>query len=118
MLGAGALSDPRVVQASEKVIPILVDCTQPGSNQSLLSTYQVRGFPTLLFVGSGGEALGRPGRRDADALVQLIDQLAQDSGGSGGRTSALVILAAIAIAVPCILVLVYKKWFAGSGEEA
>ena len=115
-MGAGALSDPRVVEASAKVIPILVDCTQPGANQALLNTYQVRGFPTLLFVGSGGESLGKPSRRDADTLVQLLDQLSQNSGGSGGKWSALVILAAIAIAVPCILVLVYKKWFAGEAE--
>jgi len=116
-LGAGALSDPRVVQASAKVIPILVDCTQPGANRTLLDTYQVRGFPTLLFVGSEGEPLGKPPRRDAETLVQLMDQLGQQSGGSSSKWPALVVLAAIAILVPCSLVLAYKKWFAGNVDD-
>lgn len=100
------------------MIPILVDCTQPGANKTLLETYQVRGFPTLLFVGSEGESLGKPPRRDADTLVQLMDQLGQQAGGSASKWSAVVILIAIVIAVPCGLVLIYKKWFAGVAEES
>jgi hypothetical protein len=117
-LGAGALSDPRVVSASAKVIPILVDCTRQGAHDALMNTYQVRGFPTLLFVGPGGEALGKPSRRDADTLIQLMDQLGQQGGGSGSKGPALVVLIAILVAVPCILILVYKKWFAGRVEES
>ncbi len=116
-MGAGALSDLRVVRASAQVIPILVDCTRPGANKTLLDTYQVRAFPTLLFVGSEGETLGKPHRRDADTLVQLMDQLGQQTGGSASRWSAVVILIAIVIAVPCGLVLIYKKWFAREAES-
>jgi len=114
-LGAGALSDPQVVLASAKVIPILVDCTQPGAHRTLMDTYQVRGFPTLLFVGSDGEALGRPSRRDASTLIQLMDQLGSKPGSS--QWPVLVIFAGIVIAAVCSLVLVYKKWFANSAEE-
>ena len=100
------------------MIPILVDCTQQGANDGLMHTYQVRGFPTLLFVGPGGDALGKPSRRDADTLVQLMDQLGQQGGSSGSKGSALVVLIAILVAVPCVLILVYKKWFAGQVEES
>lgn len=107
-----------MVSASAKVVPILVDCTQQGAHANLLATYQVRGFPTLLFVGPEGETLFRPMRRDAEVLVQLMDQLGQNAaGGSRSKWPAFAILAAVAIAVPCILVLVYKKWFAGAVED-
>ena len=106
------------MSASKKVIPILVDCTQRGAHQNLLSTYQVRSLPTLLFIGPGGDELGKPSKRDADTLIHLMDQLGEQGPGSGSKWPALVVLIAILIAVPCILVLVYKKWFAGQAEES
>ena len=118
-MGADALSDSRVVEASGKVVPILVDCTQQGAHATLQETYQIRGYPTLLFVGPGGEPLGRPPRRDAASLIQLMDQLGQQHRGVAASSSwpALVALIAVVILVPCVLIFVYKKWLAGEPAE-
>jgi len=114
-LGAGALSDPKVVKASTNVIPILVDCTQPGANRNLLDNYQVRGFPTLLFVKFDGEPLGRPHKRDAASLIHLMEQLAPPPGKP--TWPAHVAFIGIAVIAVLSLVLIYKKWFAGTAEE-
>ena len=116
-MGAGALSDPRVVEASAQVIPILVDCTDSGAHRNLLQTYEIRGFPTLLFVGPEGETLGRPPNREAESLIQLMEQYGSKARGSGSSWPGLVILAAVVLAVPFGLVAVYKKRFAGRPEE-
>lgn len=79
-----------------------------------MDTYQVRGFPTLLFVGPGGDSLGKAARRDADTLIQLMDQLAPKPGRS--LWPAIVVIAGITIAVAASLVLVYRKKFASEAE--
>ena len=114
-MGAGALSDPGVVKASANVVPILVDCTQPGANRALLDTYQVRGFPTLLIVGFDGAAVGRPSRRDAASLIHLLEQLEPPRGNS--PWPARVAFGGIVVAVLLSLVVIYKKWFANTAEE-
>jgi hypothetical protein len=101
------------VEASASVVPILVDCTQAGAHQGTLERYRIRGFPTLLLVGPDGEALGQPQGRDADSIVRLMNPGARTTGESGRDWTGLLVLAAIAISVPCALVFVYKKWLAG-----
>lgn len=96
------------------MVPILVDCTQAGAHRTYLDTYQVRGFPTLLFVGSGGEELSKVERRDAATLLRMIEHFSQGRGGSPWVAPAVMVL--IAIAVTCGLVFVYKKWFAAEAE--
>lgn len=46
-----------MVKASEKLVRILVDCTQAGQNAELMEKYKVRGFPTILFLDTEGNAL-------------------------------------------------------------
>ena len=91
------------------MIPILVDCTRSGSNQSLLNTYQIRGFPTLLFVGSDGRSLGRPANRDAASLIESMSQYGQAGPTSRSSLPSLAILVLILIAVPAGLGLFYFK---------
>lgn len=116
-MGAGALSDPRVVEASAKVIPILVDCTDSGAHRNLLQTYEIRGFPTLLFVGPEGETLGRPPNREAESLVQLMEQYGSKAGVSSSSWPGLALLVVVAIAVPFALIFIYKKWFAATLDQ-
>jgi hypothetical protein len=104
-----------VVQASEKVVPILVDCTRQGSHQTYLNTYKIRGFPTLLFVGPDGESLGGVDQRDAATLIQQIDRFSKPPGRSS--LPALAFLFVFAVAVVGGLVFAYKKWFATTAEE-
>lgn len=100
------------------MIPILVDCTEQGANQELLKTYQIRGFPTLLFVGSDGRRLGTPPNREAATLVQMMNQFGSPApAGSPSKAPALAILIAILIAVPIGLILLYKKVIAPRMEE-
>ena len=113
-MGAGALSDPGVVKASANVVPILVDCTQQGAHQAYLNTYQVRGFPTILFVGPDGASLGTLERRDAATLIQQIDRHSQGSGRS--MWPALAMLVVFAIVVVGGLVWFYKKRFAAEED--
>jgi hypothetical protein len=92
-----------VVQASEKVVPILVDCTRQGSHQ------------TLLFVGPDGESLGGVDQRDAATLIQQIDRFSKPPGRSS--LPALAFLFVFAVAVVGGLVFAYNKWFATTAEE-
>ncbi len=79
-MSAGALSDPQVVEASQKVVPILVDCTQRGDYDDLKGQYGVRGYPTILFVDSNGTAIDEMDSRDAASLAAKIQRAA--GGGS------------------------------------
>ena len=104
-----------MVQATEKVVPILVDCTQQGAHQAYLNTYTIRGFPTLLFVASDGSSLGMADRRDAASLIQGIDRYASQKA-TRSMAPVLAIFAVLTVAVVGGLVFVYKKWLAAAEE--
>lgn len=104
------------MQATERIVPILVDCTSSGAHRTYLETYKVRGFPTLLFVGADGESLGPVEKRDAATLLEHIDRYSQGPGGRSLLPVAAVVLV-IAVAVAGALVLVYKKWLVSPEED-
>ncbi len=92
-------------------MPILVDCSTRGAHEALLNRYGVRGFPTLLFVNSQGEPVGRMSRRDAATLSAQIEDAAagraigggssagedEDSGGGGPGVFTYLGLAAVVL---------------------
>lgn len=72
-LGASALSDEKVVAASQRLIPVYVDCTKKGEQTELLNRYKVGGFPTILYLDPDGNLLREMETRDASAIVKDID---------------------------------------------
>ena len=72
-LGATALSDEKVVAATQRLIPIYVDCTKKGDQTDLLTRYKIQGFPTILYLDPDGNPLREMETRDASAIVKDID---------------------------------------------
>jgi thiol-disulfide isomerase/thioredoxin len=108
-LGASALSDEKVVAATQRLIPVYVDCTKKGEQTELLARYKVQGFPTILYVDPDGNLLREMETRDASAIVKDIDvvvakvspratiwqpsvALAKDSGKKSKKPLALYLI--------------------------
>ena len=72
-LGTTVLADDKVVTASQRLIPVYIDCTKKGDNTELTARYKVQGFPTILYVDPEGNVLREMESRDATALVKDID---------------------------------------------
>ena len=72
-LGAGALSDEKVVAASQRLIPVYLDCTRKGEQSDLLTRYKIQGYPTILYLDPDGNLLREMETRDASAIVKDID---------------------------------------------
>lgn len=72
-LGATVLADDKVVAATQRVIPLYLDCTKKGDNTELMARYKVQGFPTILYVDPDGGVLREMESRDASAIVKDID---------------------------------------------
>jgi hypothetical protein len=75
-MGAAALSDDQVVTASQRIVPIYVDCTKKGDNADLLDKYKVRGFPTVIYTDADGAPIREMQNRDAPAIVKDIETVA------------------------------------------
>jgi thiol-disulfide isomerase/thioredoxin len=75
-LGATALSDEKVVAATQRLIPIYVDCTKKGEQTELLNRYKVQAYPTILYVDPDGNPLREMENRDASAIIKDIDVVA------------------------------------------
>ncbi len=75
-MNAGAFSDEGVVAATQKVIPVLVDCSEKGSNAALMDTYDVQGFPTVVYADPEGKKLKEMGSRDAGPISGEVNALA------------------------------------------
>lgn len=74
-LAQGAFSDDAVVRSAAGLIPIYVDCTAKGSHPELQQRYGVTGFPTVLFAGPDGAAIGPMNERDAAGVKAHIDRV-------------------------------------------
>jgi hypothetical protein len=75
-----------VVEASKRLVPVLVDCSKRGANADWMSRYGVRGFPTVIFLDSTGRQLEELGSRAPDAVSAQIGRIAP--GGSGGPATS------------------------------
>jgi thiol-disulfide isomerase/thioredoxin len=72
-LGTTVLADDKVVAATQRLIPVYLDCTKKGDNTELMTRYKVQGFPTILYVDADGGVLREMESRDASAIVKDID---------------------------------------------
>lgn len=75
-MNAGAFSDDKVVSAAQLLVPILVDCSKKGSHDDLMQKYEVRGYPTILFVDARGETIRELDNREANAVKKQIETVA------------------------------------------
>jgi thiol-disulfide isomerase/thioredoxin len=78
-LGAGPLSDEKVVAATQRLIPVYVDCTKKGEQTQLLNRYKIGGFPTILYLDPDGNLVREMETRDASAIVKDIDVVVSKS---------------------------------------
>ncbi len=80
-LAREAFSDKRVVQASRKVVPILIDCSEAGQNGELQKKYRVNGYPTVIYTDPTGKRLKEMASNGAKTLVSEILTLARKYPG-------------------------------------
>jgi hypothetical protein len=117
-LGAGALSDAKVVEKTGLLVPVLVDCSSRSNRSPLLAKYDIQGFPTVLFLDSEGAAVDKLGQRDPASVIAKIESVA------GGQVSATPPTGAAApsntlcywaggAALLLILALIFKKMGGG-----
>lgn len=62
-------------------MPIYVDCTERDAYTSLKSEYEVKGFPTVLYVGPDGKQIKESATREAGALQGEINGVAKKFPG-------------------------------------
>jgi thioredoxin-related protein len=75
-MDAEVYSDPRVVEAMKKVLPVRLDV---DVEESLSRKYEVQGIPTLIFTDSYGNELFRfQGLLEVDVALQLLMELPAD----------------------------------------
>lgn len=65
-----------MVSATQKVIPIMVDCSEKGSQEQLREKYKVQGYPTVVYVDPEGKAIKEMGSRDAPQVAKEVDVMA------------------------------------------
>jgi hypothetical protein len=63
------------------LVPIYVDCTAKGQNGDLQSQYEVKGYPTVLYVDPTGKQIKESGTREAGALQGEINGVAKKFPG-------------------------------------
>ncbi len=73
----GAFSDDSVVEASKKIMPVLVDCDWGNKNQDVSGKYGVRGYPTVIFTDPDGKEVERLKGRSAGAVAGQINNVAE-----------------------------------------
>ena len=70
-----------MLRATQRLVPVMVDCTEKGSHADLMQKYGVGGFPTVVYVDPDGKKLKEMGGREANGIVADIDGLAQKFPG-------------------------------------
>lgn len=70
-----------MVQSAQRLVPVLVDCSERGANEALMRKYQVQGFPTVIYVDPEGKPIQEMGSRDAAAIVREIEQVSRKYPG-------------------------------------
>jgi hypothetical protein len=76
-LERGAFSDDSVVEASKKLMPVLVDCDWGKKNKDVSGKYGVRGYPTIIFTDPDGKEVERLHGRDAASVAGQINGVAK-----------------------------------------
>jgi len=69
------------VAAAQRIVPVLVDCSERGQNEDLLKKYGVQGFPTVIYADPDGKQIKEMDSRDAGTIVKDIDNLSKKHPG-------------------------------------
>lgn len=64
-----------MVAAAQRLVPVLVDCSERGQNEALLKKYSVEGFPTVIYVDPEGKQIREMGSRDASPITKEIESV-------------------------------------------
>jgi hypothetical protein len=70
-----------VAAAAGNVVPIYVDCTSRESFSDLKSKYDVKGYPTVLYLDPEGKQIREMGSREASAVTGEINSVARKFPG-------------------------------------
>jgi hypothetical protein len=71
-LSAGAFSSPKVIEASQALSCIFVDCDWGKKHGDLAERYKVRGYPTVVFCDPEGKPIGHLDERDPESVAKRI----------------------------------------------
>ena len=85
-MSAGAFSDPAVMEASKKIVCVFVDCDWGNKNNDLSAKFNVRGYPTVVFLDPEGAEVGRLASRTPSAVASQIEEIAKKHGKSRFET--------------------------------
>lgn len=73
----GPFADAAVVDASDKIACIYVDCTAPKENEEVQKFYRVKGFPTVIFCDPQAKVVEQMGAPEPAAIARQILKIAQ-----------------------------------------
>lgn len=71
---AGAFSDKGVGEASQKIIPVYIDCTK-STPPDLKDKYSVTGYPTIVFVDGEENVIEALKARDAQNVITQMNDI-------------------------------------------
>ena len=83
-MSAGAFSDEKVIEASQRIACIFVDCAWGKKNEDLSQRFNVRGYPTVVFCDPDGKSVGELGDREPAAVAKQILGLADKYSSKPG----------------------------------
>ncbi len=67
--------------AAQKLVPVLVDCSERGQNEALMKKYGIQGFPTVVYTDPDGKQIREMDSRDPAGVLREIDGVAQKNPG-------------------------------------
>jgi hypothetical protein len=70
-----------VVEASNQLVNVFVDCDWGNKNTDLSARYGVQGYPTVIFTDPTGKVIAPLGDRSPDGVLRQIQGIAKKSGG-------------------------------------
>lgn len=68
------------MKAAEKISAVLVDCSKAGQNEDLQKKYNVKGYPTMLFVSSEEKVLEDVYPQDGPSFAKKIEEILAKNG--------------------------------------
>src|SRR5262245_4351651 len=72
-LEATVLTDEKVVAATQRLIPVYVNCTKKGDYMDLMDRFKVQSYPRIIYADADGNPVREMETRDAAAIVKDID---------------------------------------------
>lgn len=76
ILSEGALSDPKVVAASQQIACLFIECQGGKKNLEMIKAYDVTSYPTLVFCDPDGKSFGAVKDARPKGLDKLLKTMA------------------------------------------